>query len=105
MRTGVESMNHPDPPCQPLKITSHLCQFLFLVLLLLLLLQEIWQEKCNNSGRGANLIIYDYALNLKQLHSVNIYLFYACYAPGAVLVLNSLFINKDDKNTKNHQED
>lgn len=66
---------------------------------------EIWQEKLSNSGYGTNLIIYYCVLNLKALHSAIIYLFYACYAPGIVLVLNSLFINKDDENTKNHQVD
>lgn len=75
-----------------------MCQFLLLVLLLLL--QETWREKFNNSECRANLIIYCYALSLKELHSANVYVFYACYAPSTVSALKSLFINKGDKNTK-----
>lgn len=64
-------------------------QFLVLVLLLLLL-EETWQEKFNNSGCGANLIICCCVLNLKELHSANVYVFCACCAPSTVLVLNYL---------------
>lgn len=103
VRTRVELQVPPDPLCWPLKITlfpmyacfSYWCCHCRLCVCSC---YEVWQEKCNNSGCGANLIIHYYALNLKELHPVNIYSMLAmCQVLFWCL---TLFINKDNKSIK-----